>query len=330
MEKQMKEETTMEENKKKNPDSERKSKLVSAILMAFVCVVMMGGGTYAWFTMSNTAKVTSLKLNVASEGNLYISKADDCATTKKSEVSWLEGNETIKTLYPCTSTDGKTMKKPIYLSETEVNNAEVIPEPTVGDTNPEKALYCLEQEFYLYLYEGDNVSPNRVYNVHLAQKQGSGNNLDGTYFVTGEGDQEVFRPEYCARVSFEVDGNVVAVYEPNHGATNTGKTGYGFASDSVNRAVNSTHVQSDSGAFTNDPSAMMKPLVSGDSDGLFTIKGNTSKKVVMRVWFEGTDDDCCNKIDLGKLQAQFKFVANKTTTTTTTDTDNSSLAITTP
>ena len=147
MEKQMKEEKTMEENKKKNPDSERKSKLVSAILMAFVCVVMMGGGTYAWFTMSNTAKVTSLKLNVASEGNLYISKADDCDTTKKSEVSWLEGNETIKTLYPCTSADGKTMKKPIYLSEEEVGVAEVIPEPGENEENPEKALYCLEQEF---------------------------------------------------------------------------------------------------------------------------------------------------------------------------------------
>mgnify|MGYP006967388487 CR=1 FL=1 len=71
-----------ENMKKTSVDKERKKKLTNAILMAFVCILMMSGATYAWFTMSNTAKVTSMKLNVAAEGNLYIGKNETTNTTK--------------------------------------------------------------------------------------------------------------------------------------------------------------------------------------------------------------------------------------------------------
>lgn len=318
MEKQMKEEKTMEENKKKNPDNERKSKLVSAILMAFVCVVMMGGGTYAWFTMSNTARVNSLKLNVAAEGNLRIAKANkgDYANWQNVEnnVTWYDENETVKTLYPCTADTSLTMKKPLYSSETNVKGLVDI---DIVNNSSDKDVYYLEQKFYLFMDEGEN-GKGEKYNVCLVQNGNTINaddELNGTYFTAGDKSGAAAN---CARVSFQA-GEAKAVYEPNSDVTIEGiEEGTNIASTSygVYTPFESKHKQSKDGAFTHVNGAVA-PLNTGDSDALFTITGNTPTEVTVRVWFEGTDDQCYNEIQLKNIVAQLKFVANKATTTQT-------------
>lgn len=324
MEKQMKEETIMEENKKKNPDSERKSKLVSAILMAFVCVVMMGGGTYAWFTMNNVARVESLKLNVASEGNLYISKTNDFQTPnveKKSKVTWFDAQDTaVKTLYPCTTSDGVTMKKPVYESDTVVSGIEAI-------EDSEKPSYYLEQTFWLYLDDGitGDGAVHSDYSVQLAKRTSTTDDnkttYDGTYFQLADGVTATQNPERCVRVSFTPEGGSAVVYEPNYDTHNTGSQGTDYAESAIKvdgasyTPISAAHSQSgtgdSSGSFI-DTTANTQVL--GDSKELFTIKGGTPKMVVVRVWFEGTDTDCQNNIELKDIMAQLKFVANKATT----------------
>lgn len=311
MEKQMKEETIMEENKKKNPDSERKSKLVSAILMAFVCVVMMGGGTYAWFTMSNTARVNSLKLNVAAEGNLRISKTNHGAThtawqNVENNVTWYDENETVKTLYPCTADTNLVMKKPLYSSEKNVNKLETIDN---GENSADKDVYYLEQKFYLFMDEGGDAN-NATYNVCLVQNDSSASTDEtkGTYFISGTANGSA---EYCARVSFQA-GEAKAVYEPNSDGTIANPT-IATTSYTDYTPFASKHQQSKDGAFTHVDSGV-KPLNDGDSDALFTIQGDTPTEVTVRVWFEGTDAQCCNEIQLKDIVAQLKFVANKATT----------------
>ena len=307
----MKEETIMEENKKKNPDSERKSKLVSAILMAFVCVVMMGGGTYAWFTMSNTARVNSLKLNVAAEGNLRIAKENKGAYSNwqnvNNNVTWFEDEETVKTLYPCTADTDLVMKKPLYSSEKNVNKLETIDN---SENSADKDVYYLEQKFYLFMDEGGDTN-NATYNVCLVQNDQNATTDDtkGTYFVGGT---ESDLAEYCARVSFQA-GEAKAVYEPNSDGTIANPT-IATTSYSGHTPFVSKHQQSKDGAFTHVDSGV-KPLNDGDSDALFTIQGDTPTEVTVRVWFEGTDAQCCNEIQLNDIVAQLKFVANKATTT---------------
>lgn len=303
MKKQRMEENTMEEKKKNNPDSERRSKLVSAILMAFVCVMMMSGATYAWFTMSNTARVNSLKLNVAAEGNLYISKTNDFSA-KKNVVAWLDGeNPSAKTLYPCTTEDGIAMKKPIYKDEKTVGSVD-----TIADT--EKETYYLEQKFYLLMDEGDNDNANnQTYSVHLVQKgTGTGDENLGTYFTDSNGG-------LCARVSFQLKdaASVAGVYEPNYNGTIANPTV--AASPAGLIVVPSTLKQKIDGTFDAAASDENKPLNTGDSPKLFEITGDTATEVTIRVWFEGTDDQCCNEIALNEIVAQLKFVANKKTTT---------------
>lgn len=301
MEKQKMEEKAMEENKKTNPDSERKQKLVSAILMAFVCILLMGGGTYAWFTMGNTARVNSLQLKVASEGNLYIATtADTASKDKQSEVDWLAENET-KTLYPCTSADGVTMKKPVYATDTKVESAVAFADTEEG--KKEKESYVLEKTFYLYLDDSASGKTDQKYDVCL------GKNVDdaGTFFTTKSKAENSQLPEYCVRVSFTV-GSETGILEPNSNVSNTSEAGVTRAVDGVEtRDYKATIKQKNDGTFevtSNDE---------GDSEKLFTIIGSKDTPVVVRVWFEGTDTDCCNTIDLNTITAQLKFVANKTT-----------------
>lgn len=295
MEKQKMEERTMEESNKKNPDSERKSKLVSAILMAFVCILMMGGGTYAWFTMGNTAMVKSLQLKVASEGTLYIGTSQLEAEGKtKNSVDW-PAEKNNKVLYPATTADGKTMKKPVYTTETTVGSVDTI-------TDDEKETYVIEQDFYLFMDEG-TVDSHKDYNVHLVKNNPSESN--GTYFTNNNAG-------LCARVSFEVDDVVVAVYEPNSNGTIA--NGTKATDNSGAAAYASKHQQTTDGNFISVAAAAADKAASvGDSDKLFTITGNAAKKVTMRVWFEGTDPQCCNEIKLIDIVGQFKFVASPKT-----------------
>lgn len=303
MEKQMKEETTMEENKKKNPDSERKSKLVSAILMAFVCVVMMGGGTYAWFTMNNVARVESLKLNVASEGNLYISKTNNFEA-KKSEVDWFEQGTTIKTLYPCTMDSSRNVYKPVYESDKVVSGKELV------EANEAKDTYYLEETFYLKLDDGlDGNASHSEYSVKLAEgtstTSGQTTTYDGTYFKLDTGVVATQNPSYCVRVSFTPDGGDTVVYEPNSDKNNDGDNAESSLSPYAPIATTLGCTQKENGKFVKNDNDI------GDSEELFAITGGTAKAVVVRVWFEGTDDDCCNEIEIKDIIAQLKFVATK-------------------
>lgn len=289
-----------ENMKKTSADRERRKKLTNAILMAFVCIMMMSGATYAWFTMSNTAKVTSMKLNVAAEGTLYIYTDDTVATKKVSEVDW-PNMSTAQTLYPCTTAEGINMLKPIYGSEKEVTGTQTV-------TDAEKELYCLQQDFYLYMDEGTVATP-KTYNVSLVQNDVSNT---GTYFSSSAATP---KPEYCVRMSFEVNGQTLTVYEPNSDATNGGTVETNFATNSCGvTPVASTHQQNAAGTFISTTgNAADKAPVTGDSDKLFTITGNQATKVTVRVWFEGTDNDCQNSINTKDITGQLKFVANKTT-----------------
>lgn len=305
MEKQKMEEKTMEENNKKNPDSERKSKLVSAVLMAFVCILMMGGGTYAWFTMGNTAKVTSLKLNVASEGNLRIAKtkSDVQSESATSEVEWSD-DVTVKTLYPCTTINGVAMKKPVYETETKVSGATALTEGS-----DEAKSYYLQETFWLLLDDGitGDGAAHSDYTVHLAKGTSATadgtTTYDGTYFKSTATENY---PERCVRVSF-TSGGTTYVYEPNSDVHNNGTQGTDYAYDSVNTAVASGYVQKSDGTWTENPAGD----TAGNSKEMFTITGGTPQEVVVRVWFEGTDTDCRNDIELKDILAQLKFVANK-------------------
>lgn len=58
-------------------NSKQKNRLRYALIMRLICVILMLGATYAWFTIANNATVNNIKLQVVSDGKLYISSKDD-------------------------------------------------------------------------------------------------------------------------------------------------------------------------------------------------------------------------------------------------------------
>lgn len=268
-------------------------KLRAAIVMALVCVLMLSGATYAWFTLGNTARVNSLSLQVSSEGKLYIGSTEGELGNKKTEIS-LASNDT-QILYPCTTdATGKTMYSPKYESDKVVNGAEEIKEAQKKD-------YYYEKDIWLKVEETGKGSSANEYAITLAKNAGE----DGGTFVKAKSGASG-GAENCVRVSFTVNGNV-SMYEPNNASHNNGDKATDKSGKKYTGAI---HKQGKGGTFEGEQGTV---YYSGDSSELFKIKANTPTKVTIRVWFEGTDNDCTNDIQNAQITSQLKFVSHKIT-----------------
>lgn len=58
-------------------NSKQKNSLRYVLIMSLICVILLSGAIYAWFTIANNATVNNIKLQVVSDGKLYISSKDD-------------------------------------------------------------------------------------------------------------------------------------------------------------------------------------------------------------------------------------------------------------
>ena len=58
-------------------NSKQKNRLRYVLIMSLICVILLSGAIYAWFTIANNATVNNIKLQVDSDGKLYISSKDD-------------------------------------------------------------------------------------------------------------------------------------------------------------------------------------------------------------------------------------------------------------
>lgn len=58
-------------------NSKQKNRLKYVLIMSLICVILLSDATYAWFTIANNATVNNIKLQVVSDGKLYISSKDD-------------------------------------------------------------------------------------------------------------------------------------------------------------------------------------------------------------------------------------------------------------
>lgn len=287
-------------------NAKQKRKFKTALIMSLVCVVLLSGATFAWFTISNTAKVNNLELTVVAEGSLYIADDEVGLLNKHSDLNLSFAGINQK-LYPCTTDDVITMKKPVYSSNNEVSGVALI---DMSAESTEKKLYYYEKEFWLLIEE--QVSPANSYAITLAKND---INDTGTY-IKGKANDAVSNPEYCIRVSFIVGEGVsqqVAVYEPNSDTHLPSTPGTNCAISSVTGYEN-THKQLNTGDNIGKFSEIGS-YYAGDSSELFVIEGNQPTKVTMRVWFEGTDKDCVNDIQNLAIKGALKFVSHKKETT---------------
>lgn len=263
--------------------------------MSLVCIVFLSGATYAWFTIANKATVNRLALQVVSDGRLYIADSRENITKKESTLDLTDSLN--KVLYPCTTEDGKTMYKPVYSDNNHVTGSN----PIEAD---EKSFYYYETDLWLLVEEtlAENANSN-YYDITLGKADGA----DGTTIDAISNSH----PEYCLRVSFEC-GDTVAVYEPHSDEHLTGVQGVDYAFNTLPGLSSSVpmHKQLSTGRFGGETGTV---YYEGDSSPLFTIKGNEPAKVTVKIWFEGTDNDCMNEIQTEKIEGMLKFVSHRKT-----------------
>ncbi len=292
-----------EKIKKKSKKHSNASKR-NTILLSIVIVMVASIGVYAWFSVSNRARVENLALIADHQGNLQI--ADDTGNgpgtySDALDVATATGaNDKYKTiLSPVTTTDGRTFYAPVYNSLT--NTVDSVTQ--ISDTTELKQFYIYEKTFYLKAGATNDSTVakiNRTYDIAL-YGIASGDRANGSYIVQNNTSGDT--AARAIRVSFTLDDGTTYIYEPNYGSGNSDTN---RANDGVNGTYGryTTYQQYESGAFVNSPRT-------NESEKLFTIDENVDVRVTMRIWIEGTDTDCTNSIASDMVSGQIMFISTE-------------------
>lgn len=293
-----------QETKKTKSLVKKAKKIRSMIMMTLLCVLMMSAATYAWFTLSNTAKATNLTMTVGDTTGLQIAPVN--GNTYGTFGSSINFQDIKGKILPATS-DGKTFYLPKYNDAGEVTSTETTTE-YLDETNDstDKEGYYIQYSFYLRSLGAES-------DVWL--KAGSGmsdgtwkenGKYEGTYMLAKTVDGEKNVPASAAiRMSFLTDGaaSASAIFEPNNGITNPEglNEGTDYAKNSVGNGPTSKIIQNCSGALTTNAAVVHLPK-------------ETPTKIILNVWIEGTDDQCVNQISAKDLIGQLVFTKEQPTT----------------
>ena len=306
----------MEENEKKKKKIVKKAKKVRGIvMMTLLCVLMMSAATYAWFTLSNTAKIANLTMTVGEATGLQIAK--DVGTGENHTAGTYGGVLTFGDsedgrlykitgkLLPATTEDGITFKKPVYNEDGLISKVEATQNNDILKNNSadDAEGYYYETTFYLkalgsnpvyvQLKEGTNLPENGIFDA----SKGS----TGTYVLGANGKTK--KSEYygsqAIRISLTAGTNPdpikTIIYEPNSNVSGTDGTSAEKVSGlTINRAT-STSKQLDTGSWDGNQTETLK------------ISNTDGTLVTMRIWIEGEDPDCVNEISLNEIVAQLVF-----------------------
>lgn len=329
----MRKRMNMETENVSKAQTKRKRSMRNTVMMAAMSVVLLSGATYAWFTLSNTARVTNLSLGVVDSSGLLIADGEgpDGGDLEIGRLTY--GNEfdmdmTLKRLSLVPATLASTVDTTDWVFYRDTQSDGTVTGLSADAVNGVKKSssedstgHYYEKTFYL------KVEAEGTYNISLVNATGTGNTLDGTYMLTNTSNKTLLgttggnTAAAAVRVAFYKDSvspaNLQAVYEPNANYTLTSGTVTTFAEDYdftaadrsfdsyIDKAANLIHTQSTSGTFTDTGAT------SAGSNTLFTIKGGEDTKIIMRVWLEGRDEQCVNQISTSDILGQLKFASSK-------------------
>lgn len=127
-------------------------------------------------------------------------------------------------------------------------------------------------EFDLYLISTKDLT------VHITNDADNENRIKGTQVSTKEtGDKaDIFK---AVRFSFTNEDGRTIIYEPNKGSAVAGQTTFDLS----------------------------RPMTYSDANKVCDLKKLTPQKVTVRVWFEGEDPECVNKIQESTMEAILTF-----------------------
>lgn len=304
-----------EENEKKKSKSftQKAKKIRSIVMMSLLCVLLLSAATYAWFTLSDTAKVSNLTMTVGDVTGLQIARDKNAISNENGPDTYgsqLEFGSTSEyqikgKLLPATlANDETTIKKPTY-NDGAVTGIEAVDGSYLTNKSDDntKEGYYYETTFYLK-------SVGKDISVQLADGTTSeGNELPATGIEVG-GEKGTFVLNASTQKSGAKNGethigarairiwlstgNSEIIYQPNYNLSD-GKT-YTTASDISGKTAKApTDKQDKNGTFV------------AEKRGKLNLLADQNTLVTMRIWLEGTDTACGNEIILEDIIAQLQF-----------------------
>lgn len=283
-----------------------RKKIKTAVISVCASIVLLGTTTFAWFTLTNQARVGELTLKAGTTGGLLIGHTDTTVSTDPLTLISKDGNISY-CVRPITSVDGKEFYKPIYNTDGIVTDIENNPTPISDiDNATENDGGCLlTYKFYL---KAESNSINHDVGIKLASDQAVANGV-GTSIKNAVANTT--GAETAMRISFTV-GNQTTVYEPNANTSVTTKAAQeqmsGWSSLKTVKQANNGGLFASAPAL---PGATNVTYDSTTSPELFKIPINTATEVTMNIWLEGADEDCVNEIASDDMLANIVFVCTE-------------------
>lgn len=288
---------TKETKRRVSKATKRVRTIRNMVMMALICVLMLSAATYAWFTLSSSAKITNLTMTVGEESGLLIAEDTDragtgAAGTYGSTLVFGEGSgystnyKLNGALLPATvETDGK-LYSPVYNDAGEVSDIEEA-DAIMADTSADGNYYCYKTSFYMKV-EGDV-----GVDVKLADTTLNGDAktvpTGGTYVLNA--NDGIGAKAIRIRIS---DGTNTIIYQPLSDWSKPAGV-YNFATDSrtVKNTITATDIQNKLGIFTTQ-------------NGKLAIS-TTGTRITLEIWLEGTDDCCVDEIKAKDIIGQLVF-----------------------
>lgn len=294
-----------QETRKTKSLTQKAKKIRSVVMMTLLCVLLMSAATYAWFTLSNTAKATNLTMTVGDTTGLQI--APDNGTGAGTFGSSITFNDIKGTILPATTSNGINFLKPIYDDDGSVSSTEAATEYLdVKNDDTNKEGYYIQYTFYLKSLGADSdVWLKAGSGISDGTWTADGSQYNGTYMLAKEVDNDKKVPASAAiRMSLTVDGasTVSSIFEPNNNIENPAglEKGMDYAENKLTLTVASpTIIQDKSGKMTTNGVAVH-------------LLKDKATKIVLNIWIEGTDAQCVNQISAKNLIGQLVFTKEET------------------
>lgn len=299
----------IDEKRQKNIVQKAK-KIRSMVMMSLLCILMLSAATYAWFSLSNTAKVSNLTMTVGDVTGLQIAPDENGhAGTFGSSIDF---STITGKLLPATSQDGKNFFKPYYNEDGEVSKTETkvtTEKLPVNNATDSTEGYYIEYSFWLK-------SLGKSSNVTLVKGEGLENangiydankTYTGTYILSTTVDNTKAVPGSAAvRISFiksdDIANGTAKIFEPNSDISISGLTEkIDYAKDTTNVAAKVADVQH--GKAGN--------IVKNDT--VISLNAGEPTKITMYIWIEGKDLQCVNQIAAKAIKGQIVFTNEGTT-----------------
>lgn len=287
-----------------------KSKARTSLALLVVAAISITTATYAWFSLSNSTSVQSMIVEVGTGTTLKAYAGTTTSTTLASYFGLIKSEGTTGSLAPgeiitdalpqvagvnITSlsqiklwpvTSGNGVK--LYTESGNVGSATVGPEKMYFLQLTLTFLSDTDMDVYL---NGDNSSAT----------------VDDKTQVTANtaGSQADENAVKALRISFEdTAAETSLIYEPGYDGAATTLHGAAKTDAKGDRQPTFTYLGDNSGRHKD---------ASNESPALFSLKANTPKVIVIRMWVEGEDAQCVNNssvnIERAKVNVRLRFSA---------------------